>query len=94
MGENSATTQEWCQRISSSEQGRGGRGGLAASRAVAVSCGLVQLIKAGFVFEGGKEVGLARTQKGKLENADASWDAKFEQLKKCKLPASRAQQVS
>jgi hypothetical protein len=90
MGENSATTQEWCQRISSSEQGRGGRGGLAASRAVAVSCGLVQLIKAGFVFEGGKAVGLARTHK----DVDTKWDAKFEQLKKCELPASRAQQVS
>ena len=54
----------------------------------------MQLIKAGFVFEGGKAVGLARTQKGKLENADAAWDAKFEQLKKCELPASRAQPLS
>ena len=55
---------------------------------------MVQLIKAGFVFEGGKEVMQARNQKAKLENADAAWDAKFEQLKKCELPASRAQQVS
>ena len=45
----------------------------------------MQLIKAGFVFEGGKEV-----QKGIEKNADAKWDAKFEQLKKCELPASRA----
>jgi hypothetical protein len=55
---------------------------------------LVQLIKAGFVFEGGKEVGQARVNKANLEIADAKWDAKFEQLKKCELPASRAQQVS
>ena len=67
---------------------------MAASRAFAVSCGLVQLIKAGFVCEGGKEVRDARIQKGKLENAEVAWDAKFEQLKKCELPASRAQQVS
>ena len=55
-----------------------------------MSCGLVQLVKAGFVFEGGKEVALARTHK----DAGLKWDAKFEQLKKCELPASRAQQVS
>ena len=55
-----------------------------------MSCRLVQLIKAGFVFEGGKEVAKARINK----NVDAKWDAKFEQLKKCELPASRAQQVS
>ena len=55
---------------------------------------MVQLIKAGFVFEGGKAVAKARIQKDKLERADAAWDVKFEQLKKCKLPASRAQQVS
>ena len=59
-----------------------------------MSCGLVQLIEAGFVFEGGKEVQLARTQKANLEAAEAAWDAKFEQLKKCKLPASRAQPLS
>ena len=59
-----------------------------------MSCGLVQLIKAGFVCEGGKEVRDARVQQGNLKNADAAWDAKFEQLKKCELPASRAQQVS
>ena len=55
---------------------------------------MVQLIEAGFVFEGGKEVQQARTHKGKLKNAEATWDAKFEQLKKCELPASRTQQVS
>ena len=55
-----------------------------------MSCGLVQLIEAGFVFEGGSAVQLARTNK----DVDAKWDAKFEQLKKCELPASRAQQVS
>ena len=59
-----------------------------------MSCGLVQLIKAGFVFEGGKEVMQARAQKDKLERAETAWDAKFEQLKKCELPASRAQQLS
>ena len=64
------------------------------SRAVAVSCGLVQLIKAGFVFEGGEKVKQARATKGKQEIADAKWDAKFEQLKKYQLPASRAQPVS
>ena len=51
-------------------------------------------IKAGFVFEGGRAVGQARTHKDNLERAEAAWDAKFEQLKKCELPASRAQQVS
>ena len=51
---------------------------------------MVQLIKAGFVFEGGKEVKMARTNK----DAGAKWDAKFEQLKKCELPASRAQPLS
>ena len=55
---------------------------------------MVQLIKVGFVFESGKAVQQARAQKGNLEIADAKWDAKFEQLKKCELPASRAQQVS
>ena len=55
---------------------------------------MVQLIKAGFTFEGGRAVGLARTHKGNEKLADAAWDAKFEQLKKCELPASRAQQVS
>jgi len=60
------------------------------SHAVAVSCGLVQLIKAGFVFEGGVEVRQARVNK----DVDAKWDAKFEQLEKCELPASRAQPVS
>ena len=59
-----------------------------------MSCGLVQLIKAGFVFEGGREVQQARTNKVNEKNAEAAWDAKFEQLKKCELPASRAQQVS
>ena len=54
----------------------------------------MQLIKAGFVFEGGKAVAMARTHKDKREQADAAWDAKFEQLKKCELPASRAQQLS
>ena len=51
---------------------------------------MVQLIKAGFVFEGGRAVADARIHK----DAGAKWDAKFEQLKKCELPASRAQQVS
>ena len=51
---------------------------------------MVQLIKAGFVFEGGKAVQQARNSKA----AGLKWDAKFEQLKKCELPASRAQQVS
>ena len=55
-----------------------------------MSCGLVQLIKAGFVFEGGREVGLARTRK----DGGPKWDAKFEQVKKCELPASRAQPLS
>ena len=55
-----------------------------------MSCGLVQLIKAGFVFEGGRAVNMARVNK----DVDAKWGAKFEQLKKCELPASRAQQVS
>ena len=50
----------------------------------------MQLIKAGFVFEGGREVNKARINK----DADAKWDAKLEQLTKCELPASRAQQVS
>ena len=59
-----------------------------------MSCGLVQLIKAGFTFEGGRAVAKARADKAKQENADAAWDAKFEQLKKCELPASRAHQVS
>ena len=63
-------------------------------RAVAVSCGLVQMIKTGFVFEIGKAVQQARAQKANLEIAGPKWDAKFEQLKKCELPASRAQQVS
>ena len=44
-----------------------------------MSCGLVQLIKAGFVFD---------------TKWDTKWDAKFEQLEKCELPASRAQQVT
>ena len=94
MGENAATTQEWHWWILRSEQGTGGRGGLTASRVVAMSCGLVQLIKAGFAFESGKEVSRVRADKVNLEHADAKWDAKFEQLKKCELPASRAQQVS
>jgi hypothetical protein len=51
---------------------------------------LVQLIKAGFVFEGGKAVAMARAER----NSDAKWDAEFEQLEKCELPASRAQQVT
>ena len=51
---------------------------------------MVQLIKAGFAFEGGKAVAMARINK----DVDTKWDAKFEQLKKCELPASRAQQVS
>ena len=51
---------------------------------------MVQLIKAGFVFEGGREVNMARSNK----DAGPKWDAKFEQLKKCELPASRAQQLS
>ena len=55
---------------------------------------MVQLIKAGFVFEGGKAVQQVRSHKANLEVAGAKWDAKFEQLKKCELPASRAQQVS
>ena len=55
-----------------------------------MSCGLVQLIKAGFVFEGGKAAAMARAEK----YADTKWDAKFEQLEKCELPASRAQQVT
>ena len=76
--------------MASSEQGRGGQSTIDLSGAVAVSCGLVQLIKAGFVFEGGKEVQQARTQK----DAGPKWDAKFEQLKKCELPASRAQPLS
>ena len=54
----------------------------------------MQLIKAGFAFEGGRAVAQARSHKANEKNADASWDAKFEQLKKCELPASRAQQVS
>ena len=57
-----------------------------------MSCGLVQLIEAGFVFEGGKEVNMARLHKAK--DIDRKWDAKFEQLKKCELPASRAQPLS
>ena len=56
-----------------------------------MSCRLVQLIKAGFVFEGGKAVAMVRFTKAKLETDDAKWDAKFEQLEKCELPASRAQ---
>jgi len=44
-----------------------------------------KLIEAGFVFEGGKAVGLARTHKLKVEAAEAAWDAKFEQLKKFQL---------
>jgi hypothetical protein len=55
---------------------------------------LVQLVKAGFVFEGGKEVQQARATKGKQEDADAKWDAKFEQLEKYELPSSRAQPLS
>ena len=51
---------------------------------------MVQLIEAGFAFEGGKEVRLARVNK----DAGPKWDAKFEQLKKCALPASRAQPLS
>ena len=61
-------------------------------RVVAVSCGLVQLIKAGFVIEGGKAVAMARANKTK--DIDGAWDAKFEQLKKCELPSSRSQQLS
>ena len=67
---------------------------LNAPRAVAVNRGLVQLIEAGFVFEGGREVQLARTYKANQKDAGAKWDAKFEQLKKCELPASRAQPLS
>ena len=59
-----------------------------------MSCELVQLVKAGFVFEGGKEVQQARATKGKQEDADAKWDAKFEQLEKYELPSSRAQPLS
>ena len=59
-----------------------------------MSCGLVQLIEAGFVFEGGKEVKQARTQKARENEHEAAWNAKFEQLKKCELPASRAQPLS
>ena len=55
-----------------------------------MSCWLVQLIKAGFVFEGGVAVKQARAHK----DAGPKWDAKFEQLTKCELPASRAQQLS
>ena len=55
---------------------------------------MVQLIEAGFVFEGGEKVKQARATKGKQENAEVAWDAKFEQLKKCELPASRAQPLS
>ena len=55
---------------------------------------MVQLIEAGFVFEGGSAVAKARAHKGNLETAEAAWDAKFEQLKKCELPASRAQPLS
>ena len=51
---------------------------------------MVQLIKAGFVFEGGKEVRDARAHKGD----GPKWDAKFEQLEKCELPATRAQPLS
>ena len=94
MGESSARTKERHWWETSSEQGGGGQSALDASRAVAVSCRLVQLIKAGFVFEGGEAVKQARSQKGKLEIDDAKWVAKFEQLKKCELPASRAQQLS
>ena len=54
-----------------------------------MSCGLVQLIKAGFVFESGKAVQLARTEKDVLKRADAAWDTKFELLEKCELSASR-----
>ena len=57
-----------------------------------MSCGLVQLIKAGFMFEGGRAVGQARGDTA--NDIDGKWDAKFEQLKKYELPASRAQQVS
>ena len=59
-----------------------------------MSCRLVQLIKAGFVFEGGKEVHQARVHKADIARAEVAWDAKFEQLEKCELPASRAQPVS
>ena len=59
-----------------------------------MSCGLVQLIEAGFVFEGGEEVKQARAQKGRDSGNEAAWDVKFEQLKKCELPASRAQPLS
>ena len=52
-------------RKASSEQGGREPSALATSRAVDVSCGLVQLIKAGFVFEGGKEVQDARVNKAK-----------------------------
>ena len=55
---------------------------------------MVQLIEAGFVFEGGKEVMQARAHKGNEKHAEAAWDAKFEQLKKCAVPASRAQPLS
>ena len=52
----------------------------------------MQLIEAGFVFEGGREVLQARARK--TNDVDGKWDAKFEQLKKCELPASRAQPLS
>ena len=55
---------------------------------------MVQLIKAGFVFEGGREVMKARAEKARENEYEAAWDAKFEQLKKCELPASRAQPLS
>ena len=54
----------------------------------------MQLIKAGFVFEGGEAVQQARAIKARESEYEAAWDAKFEQLKKCKLPVSRAQRVS
>ena len=53
-----------------------------------MSCGLVQLIKAGVVFEGGREVNNARRQMARVSEHDTAWDAKFEQLEKCELPAS------
>ena len=92
IGGYSATAQERRWRKASTEQGGGGPGLLDTSCAVAVSCG--QLIKAGFMFEGGKEVQDARTHKKNLAIADDKWGAKFEQLEKCELPASRAQPLS
>ena len=93
MGIHAEIPQEKEGQRNSSEPGGGGPGALAASRVVAVSCGLVQLINAGFMFEGGNVVRKAKMEKGKQEYADAAWDAKFEQLKQCE-PAPRAQPVN